>query len=343
MISIYFFFVCRSFVLVLPLEEMSSSSSSTSSNRYNRKRLALANGGRTRFSPPGSSRSMNTNHNHNSGSNPDALHNLLKLNQLVDDLKSLKRLISHYFDQTSKQGESILAGDVRRVYRRILLLYVKYRRRQNYEKRRMKQPIDESDDEDDDNDDNNSNTTNHNNETNNSDISPTWTMKKIVSSQSLPFTRAGFDADHDGIEDFDEIALAATRDVANIQNHCVRLILNDHQMKLPVYGLPTRWDSEIPKQRKQIQSTTSTTSTNNTRVQIVKKTGIKSSNIVPLTPSVPPVSVPSPTTSDQELFLGSLARQLNEQTWQQLRSILANLNSQTSSSSSIHSQEQITK
>jgi hypothetical protein len=303
---------------------MSSSSSSASSNRYNRKKLALTNGGRTRFSPPGSSRSINTNYNHNSGSNPVVLHNLLKLNQLVDTLKSLKRLISHYFDQISKQGESILAGDVRRVYRRILLLYVKYRRRQNYEKRRMKQPIDESDDEEDDN--------NNNNETNNS---PTWTMKKIVSSQSLPFTRAGFNVDHDGIEDFDEIALAATRDVANIQNHCVRLILNDHQMKLPVYGLPTRWDSEIPKQRKQIQSTA--TSTGNTRVQVVKKTGIKSTNILPLTSPIPPIStpsIPSSTTSDQELFLGSLARQLNDQTWQQLRSILANLNSQTSSSSS---------
>jgi len=206
MISIFLFFQ-----IVLPLDQMSSSSSS---NRYNRKKLALANGGRTRFSPPGSSRSVNINHN--SGSNPVVLHNLLKLNQLVDTLKSLKRLISHYFDQISKQGESILAGDVRRVYRRILLLYVKYRRRQNYERRRMKQPIDESNDEDDDN--------NQSTETN---ILPTWTMKKIVSSKSLQFTRAGFDADHDGIEDFDEIALAATRDVANIQNHCVRLIL-DH-------------------------------------------------------------------------------------------------------------------
>jgi hypothetical protein len=292
--------------------------SSSSSNRYNRKRLALANDGRTRFSPSGSSRSINTNHNHNSVSNPVASQNLLKLNQLVDTLKSLKRLISHYFDQISKQGESILAGDVRRVYRRILLLYVKYRRRQNYEKRRVKQPIDESDNEDEDNND----------EINNSNITSTWTMKKIVSSQSLPFTRAGFDADHDGIEDFDEIALAATRDVANIQNHCVRLILNDHQMKLPVYGLSTRWDSEIPKQRKQIQSTTNLSV--NTRVQVVKRTGIKSPNILPVTSSIPPVFTPSiisPTTSDQELFLGSLARQLNDQTWQQLRSILANFNS----------------
>jgi len=192
----------------------------------------------------------------------------------------------------------------------------------------MKQPIDDDDDDDvvvvDD-------------ETNNSNISPTWTMKKIVSSQSLPFTRAGFDADHNGVEDFDEIALAATRDVANIQNHCVRSILNDHQMKLPVYGLQTRWDSEIPKQRKQIQSTTPTTSNVNNRVQVVKKTGIKSSNVLPLTSSLPQVSTPlitSSTTSDQELFLGSLARQLNEQTWEQLRSILANLNSQTSSTNS---------
>jgi hypothetical protein len=295
MISIFLFFQ-----IVLPLDKMSSSSSS---NRYNRKKLALANGGRTRFSPPGSSRSVNTNHN--SGSNSVVLHNLFKLNQLVDILKSLKRLISHYFDQISKQGESILAGDVRRVYRRILLLYVKYRRRQNYEKRRMKQPIEESDDDDND-------------ET----ISPTWTMKKIVSSQSLPFTRAGFDADQDGIEDFDEIALAATRDVANIQNHCVRLILNDHQMKLPVYGLQTRWDSEIPKQRKQISEIR--TSTVNTRIEIVKKTGIKSSNILPSTSSISSPSI----TSDQQLFLDSLARQLNEQTWQQLRSILANFNSQ---------------
>ncbi|CAF0931139.1 unnamed protein product [Rotaria sordida] len=320
-----------------------SSSSSSSSHRYNRKKLALSNSGRTRFSPPGSSRSINNINYLKSGPNPVALHNLLKLNQLVDTLKSLKRLISHYFNQISKQGESILAGDVRRVYRRILLLYVKYRRRQNYEKRRMKQPIDESDDDEDDDNDNNNNS---NNETNHINISPTWTMKKIVSSQSLPFTRAGFDADHDGIEDFDEIALAATRDVANIQNHCVRLILNDYQMKLPIYGLQTRWDSEIPKQRKQIES--SINSTVNNRVEIIKKTGIKSSNILPLTSSYPtslstlPVSTP-PTTSDQELFLGSLARQLNEQTWQQLRSILANLNSQTSSSSSTNSQEQFTK
>ena len=297
-------------------------SSNSSSNRYNRKKLALADGGRTRFSPPGSSRSVNSNSNHMSGSNSVVLNNLLKLNQLVDTLKSLKRLISHYFAQTSKQGESILAGDVRRVYRRILLLYVKYRRRQNYEKRRMKQPIEESDDDDDID------------ETNNSSISPTWTMKKIVSSQSLPFTRAGFDAEQDGIEDFDEIALAATRDVANIQNHCVRLILNDHQMKLPVYGLQTRWDSEIPKQRKSNLSLT--TSTVNTRIEVVKKTGIKSPNI---SPSISSVSSPM-ITSDQQLFLGSLARQLNEQTWQQLRSILANLNSQTSTT---NSQEQISK
>jgi len=108
-------------------------------------------------------------------------------------------------------------------------------------------------------------------------------------------------------------------------------------MKLPVYGLQTRWDSEIPKQRKQIQSTTPTTSNVNNRVQVVKKTGIKSSNVLPLTSSLPQVSTPlitSSTTSDQELFLGSLARQLNEQTWEQLRSILANLNSQTSSTNS---------
>ena len=297
-------------------------SSNLSSNRYNRKKLSLANGGRTRFSPPGSSRSVISNSNHTSGPNSVALNNLLKLNQLVDTLKSLKRLISHYFDQTSKQGESILAGDVRRVYRRILLLYVKYRRRQNYEKRRMKQPIEESDDDDEID------------ETTNSSISPTWTMKKIVSSQSLPFTRAGFDADQDGIEDFDEIALAATRDVANIQNHCVRLILNDHQMKLPVYGLQTRWDSEIPKQRK--SNSSPTTSTVNTRIEVIKKTGIKSPNILP---SISSVTSPI-ITSDQQLFLGSLARQLNEQTWQQLRSILANLNSQTSTT---NSQEQISK
>jgi len=301
---------------------MSSTSSSS-----NRKTLSLANRGRTRFSVQESSHSIN-NHNYKSGSNSVALHKLFKLDQLVDTLKSLKRLISHYFDQISKQGESILAGDVRRVYRRILLLYVKYRRRQNYERRRMKQPIDESNDEDDDN-----------NQTTETNILPTWTMKKIVSSKSLPFTRAGFDADHDGIEDFDEIALAATRDVANIQNHCVRLILDDHQIKLPIYGLQTRWDSEIPKQGKYIQSTTAI-STNNTRVPVVKKTGIKSSNILPLAASIPPIT--SPTTSDQELFLGSLARQLNDQTWQQLRSILANLNSQTSSSST-NSQEQITQ
>ncbi|CAF2885160.1 unnamed protein product [Rotaria sp. Silwood2] len=329
----------------------SSSSSSSSSNRYNCRKLAFTNGGRTRFSPPGSSRSINNLNNAKSGPNPVILHNLLKLNQLVDTLKSLKRLISHYFDQISKQGESILAGDVRRVYRRILLLYVKYRRRQNYEKRRMKQPIDESDDEDNDDDDdnNNSNTNNHNNETNNINISPTRTMKKIVSSQSLPFTRAGFDADHDGIEDFDEIALAATRDVANIQNHCVRLILNDYQMKLPIYGLQTRWDSEIPKRRKQMESSTASAAYN--RVEIVKKTGIKPPNVLSLIPSHPSsLSAPlviTPTTSDQELFLGSLARQLNEQTWEQLRSILANLNSQTSllssSSSTTNSEEQLTK
>ena len=219
-------------------------SSSSSSTRSNRKRLALANGGRTRFSPPRSSRSHSV-----------ALNHLLKLNQFVDTLKSLKRLISHYFDQISKQGESILAGDVRRVYRRVLLLYVKYRRRQNYERRRMKQPTEESDADDEIGE--------------TTTISPTWTMKKIVSSQSLPFTRAGFDADQDGIEDFDEIALAATRDVANIQNHCVRLILDDHQIKLPVYGLQTRWDSEIPKQRK--ASPSRTTSTVNTRIEVVKK------------------------------------------------------------------------
>jgi hypothetical protein len=291
-------------------------SSSSSSNRYSRKKLSLANSGRTRFSPPtSSSRSIN----HNSGPTPDILHNLLKLNQLVDTLKSLKRLISHYFDQISKQSESILAGDVRRVYRRILLLYVKYRRRQNYEKRRMKQPIEESDDEDCD-------------ETNDQQTSPTWTMKKIVTSQSLPFTRAGFDADHDGVEDFDEIALAATRDVANIQNHCVRLIMNDHEIRLPVYGLQTRWDSEIPKQRKQTQSTA--TSTVNTRIQVVKKTGIKPSNVMLVTSPPPPLLLPtvSPTTSDQELFLGSLARQLNDQTWHQLRSILASCNPQTTDS-----------
>ncbi|CAF5070327.1 unnamed protein product, partial [Rotaria socialis] len=88
--------------------------------------------------------------------------------------------------------------------------------------------IEESDDDDDDVDDNDdndndsSNTNNHNNQTSsNTNISPIRTMKKIVSSQNLPFTRAGFDADHDGIDDFDEIALAATRDVANIQTHCV--------------------------------------------------------------------------------------------------------------------------
>lgn len=278
----------------------SSSSSSSSSNRYNSNRLSLANGGRTRFS---SSKTTNTN--------SIVFNNLLKLNQLVETLRSLKRLISHYFDQISKQDESILAGDVRRVYRRILLLYVKYRRRQNYEKRRLKQPVDQSDDDDD--------LTLTDNNSNEKKRLPTWTMKKIVSAQSLPFTRAGFDDDHDGIEDFDEIALAATRDVANIQNHCIRLILNDHQMKLPVYGLETRWDSEIPRQRKNnqtISNATTTNSNNNNRVEIVKKTGMKSTN---------PAVV---GTSEQELFLGSLARQLNEQTWQQLRSILANFNSQ---------------
>lgn len=298
-------------------------SSSSSSNHYNRKKLSLANGGRTRFSPSGdlSSRSINSN------SNSVMLHNLVKLNQLVDTLKSLKRLISHYFDQISKQGESNLAGDVRRVYRRILLLYVKYRRRQNYEKRRMKQPIDESDD-DDDND-----TDNQYDETKNSSIG---TTKKTVSSHSLSFTRAGFDADHESIEDFDEIALAATRDVANIQNHCVRLILNDHQMKLPVYGLPTRWDSEIPNQRKQTHTQTMTTT--NSRVQVIKKSGTKSPNNLSSSITSLPIPPPSPlpttittttATNDQELFLGSLARQLNDQTWQQLQTILANLNSQT--------------
>ncbi|CAF1151554.1 unnamed protein product [Adineta steineri] len=312
-----------------------NTSDSISSNRYNQKPFMSTNRARTRFSPQGSSRSIN---NKQFSSNSDASHNLIKLDQLVDTLKSLKRLISHYFDQISKLGESLLAGDVRRVYRRILLLYVKYRRRQNYEKRRMKQPIEESDNDDDD-DVNSKNSNKHSTETNNMNSIPTWTMKKIVSSQSLPFTRAGFDADQDGIEDFDEIALAATRDVANIQNHCVRLILNDHQMKLSVYGLQTRWDSEIPKQRKYIQSTTST---NNTGVQVIKKTGIKSSNIPLLTSTFPSI-IPPPTTSDQELFLGSLARQLNEQTWQQLHSIFANLNSHTLSTSSTDSQEQIKK
>ncbi|CAF3769950.1 unnamed protein product [Rotaria socialis] len=325
-----------------------SSSSSSSSNRFNSKKLALTNGGRTRFSPSGSSSSINNVDYTKSGSNAVALQNLLKLNQLVDTLKSLKRIISHYFDQISKQGESVLAGDVRRVYRRILLLYVKYRRRQNYKKRRMKQPIEESDDDDDDVDDNDdndndsSNTNNHNNQTSsNTNISPIQTMKKIVSSQNLPFTRAGFDADHDGIDDFDEIALAATRDVANIQTHCVRLMLNDHQMKLPIYGLQTRWDSEIPKQRKQLESTISSTANN--RVEIIKKTGIKSPNVLPLASfHSSTLPIPTPNTTDQELFLGSLARQLNEQTWQQLRSILANLNSQTSSSTT-NSHEQSTK
>ncbi|CAF2156191.1 unnamed protein product [Rotaria magnacalcarata] len=320
-------------------------SSSSSSNRFNSKKLALTNGGRTRFSPSDSLSSINHVNNTKSSSNAVVLQNLLKLNQLVDTLKSLKRVISHYFDQISKQGESVLAGDVRRVYRRILLLYVKYRRRQNYEKRRMKQPIEESDDDDDDvdaNDDNDNDNSNTNNQTSsNTNISPIRTMKKIVGSQNLPFTRAGFDADHDGIDDFDEIALAATRDVANIQTHCVRLMLNDHQMKLPIYGLQTRWDSEIPKQRKQFESTISSTANN--RVEIIKKTGIKSPNVLPLASfhsSTLPITTSN--TTDQELFLGSLARQLNEQTWQQLRSILANLNSQTPSSPT-NSHEQSTK
>ena len=272
-----------------------------STNSSNRKRPVVPNSGRTRFSHPTP---------HHSDSNSIAIQNLVKLNQLVDTLKSLKRLISHYFDQISKQSESNLAGDVRRVYRRILLLYVKYRRRQNYEKRRMKQTIDDESDPDDHH--------SHPMETTNSPISPTWTMKKIVSSQSLPFTRAGFDADHDGIEDFDEIALTATRDVANIQNHCIRLILNDHQMKLPVYALPTRWDSEIPKQ---MNPNPSKLSSVHSQVPVEKKFGMKSSNLSP---------TPSSISSDQELFLGSLARQLNDQTWHQLHSILANLNSQTS-------------
>ncbi|CAF5166199.1 unnamed protein product, partial [Rotaria magnacalcarata] len=146
--------------------------------------LALTNGGRTRFSPSDSLSSINHVNNTKSSSNAVVLQNLLKLNQLVDTLKSLKRVISHYFDQISKQGESVLAGDVRRVYRRILLLYVKYRRRQNYEKRRMKQPIEESDDDDDDvdaNDDNDNDNSNTNNQTSsNTNISPIRTMKKIV-------------------------------------------------------------------------------------------------------------------------------------------------------------------
>lgn len=252
------------------------------SNSSNHRRSVLSNNDHTQFSRR----------------NDHASENLVKLNQLVETLKSLKCLISHYFDQISKQSQSNLAGDVRRVYRRILLLYVKYRRRQNYEKRRINQPIDEQSDPDD-------------HQSSHSSISPTWTMKKIVSAQSLPFTRAGFDADHDGIEDFDEIALNAIRDVANIQNHCIRLILNDHQMKLPIYSLSTRWDSEIPKQMKSNSSIHS-------HIPIVKKTGIKSSNI-------------SPTIStDQELFLNSLARQLNDQTCHQLQTILTNLNSQPS-------------
>lgn len=261
---------------------------STSTISSNRKKLSSTHNRRTRFSPLDSSRSI-----HSDG-NSIALQNLNKLNQLVDTLKSLKHLITHYFDQISKQNQSVLAGDVRRVYRRIILLYVKYRRRQNYEKRRMKQTIDDESDPE-------------------SSISPTWTMKKIVSSQSLPFTRAGFDADHDGIEDFDEIALTATRDVANIQTHCIRSILNDHQMKLPVYGVPTRWDSEIPKQSKPNSSKASSVHSH-PQIPVVKKSGTKSSNLSPI--------------SDQELFLDSLTRQLNDHTWQQLHSILASLNSQ---------------
>ncbi|CAF4256712.1 unnamed protein product, partial [Adineta steineri] len=64
---------------------------------------------------------------------------------------------------------------------------------------------------------------------------------------------------------------------------------------------------------------------------------------IPLLTSTFPSIIPPPTTSDQELFLGSLARQLNEQTWQQLHSIFANLNSHTLSTSSTDSQEQIIK
>ncbi|UJR30424.1 hypothetical protein I4U23_017958 [Adineta vaga] len=320
------------------------SSTSSSSNRNHHKTFVLANRNRTRFSPQGSSRSFN---NHKIDSNSIALQNLSKLGQLVDTLKSLKRLISHYFDQISKQGESILAGDVRRVYRRILLLYVKYRRRQNYEKRRLKQPTDKSDDEGGEDGESDSKHLNNQHIETNSNSIPTWTMKKIVSSQSLPFTRAGFDTEHDGIEDFDEIALAAIRDVANVQNHCIRSILTDHQMKLPVYGLQTRWDSEIPKQHKHIQSSiTTATSTNTNRVEVIKKIGIKPPNTLTYASSLTSIStrpvVLSPTTSDQELFLGSLVRQLNEQTWQQLHSIFANLNSQSSSSLE-NSQEQVTK
>ena len=307
------------------LDRMSSASRSlSSSNRYNREKFVLTNSGRARYPPTRSSHSTGNSKTHKSRPDPVNLHNLLKLNQLVNTLKSLKRLISHYFDQVSKQGESVLAGDVRRVYRRILLLYVKYRRRQNYEKRCLKQPIDESDGED-----------NNNNQTDNVSTSTNWTLKKIVSPKNLPFTRAGFDANHDSIEDFDEIALAATRDVANIQNHCVRLILNDRQMKLPIYSLRTRWDSEIPKQRKETES--SLAPTVNTPVEVVRKTGIKSSTVLPIAtslPSSPTLSVTTPTTTDQELFLGSFARQLSEQTWEQLRTILANFNSQTSSLSS---------
>ena len=137
--------------------------------------------------------------------------------------------------------------------------------------------------------------------------------------------------DHDGIEDFDEIALAATRDVANIQNHCVRLILNDHTMKLPIYGLQTRWDSEIPKKRKETDSTILTNM--NSQVEVIRKSGVKTSNMtLPIENSVSStISTYSMTTSitrDQELFLGTFARQLNEQTWEQLRTILTNLNAQ---------------
>ncbi|CAF0854445.1 unnamed protein product [Adineta ricciae] len=315
------------------MSSTSSASSSSSSNRNHQKTCAFTDRNRTRFAPE---RSSCSRVNQRFNSNSVALNDLMKLDQLVDTLKSLKRLISHYFDQISKQGESTLAGDVRRVYRRVLLLYVKYRRRQNYEKRRLKQPIHKSDDEDqvEDGDVDNKNLSYSNVETS---AIPTWTMKKIVSSQSLSFTRAGFDADHDGIEDFDEIALAATRDVANVQNHCVRLLLSDHQMKLPVYGLQTRWDSEIPKQHRQMQTPiiSVATSSNHTRIEVIKKTGTKPLNTLPVTSSSLPVPTPvvtSPTTSEQELFLGSLARQLNEQTWQQLRSIFDNLNSQKSSS-----------
>lgn len=327
----------------LPSSSSSPSSIARPSNRLNHKIRGFIDSGRTKFSPIKSSYAINSVNNSQSGSNAVALHNLLKLNQLVDTLKSLKHLISHYFEQISKQGESVLAGDVRRVYRRILLMYVKYRRRQNYEKQRIKQSTDESDGDDDNNDNNtdNSNTNNHNNDTSNANISQTWSMKKGVSSQSLPFTRAGFDGDPDDIEDFDDIAFAAIRDVANIQNHCIRSILNDHRMKLPIYDIKTRWDSEAPKQKKQFESTIM--STINNQVEFVKKTEMKFQNIVPLASSHSsslPISMQM--TTDQELFLGSFARQLNEQTWQQLHSILANLNSQTSPSSK-NPQEQLTK